>query len=220
MSNALPIALGAGAQSKTRSANEAPQVGKPQLVAVDTAVPIADPAMVRLASAARRTKDAIDETATWASTAQATTNGFSSVTQTIANIASTIEGIARQTRLLALNAAIEAARNGEAGLGFAVIAKEVKLLASQTAKATQEIASRIYEVRQQTSEIVDCMGMIIESIGEAGNRSNAVLELALERNKITANVADKIARPSDMAAPTPDELGGVPAADEATPPAN
>jgi methyl-accepting chemotaxis protein len=98
--------------------------------------------------------------------------------QTIAGIASTIEAIAHQTHLLALNAAIEAARTGEAGQGFAVIAKEVKVLASQTAEATKEIASRIYEVRRQTSEIVDCIEMMIETIDEAADRSSAVLTIA------------------------------------------
>ena len=60
--------------------------------------------------------------------------------ETIAGIASAIEGIAATIHLLALNAAIEAARSGDAGLGFAVIAKEVKLLASQT--ATELMKSR------------------------------------------------------------------------------
>jgi methyl-accepting chemotaxis protein len=103
--------------------------------------------------------------------------------QTIAGIASTIEAIAHQTHLLALNAAIEAARTGEAGHGFAVIAKEVKVLASQTAEATKEIASRIYEVRRQTSEIVDCIEMMIETIDEAADRSSAVLTIASSHAK-------------------------------------
>lgn len=136
-----------------------------------------------LVDAVRQTKAAIDEAATWAETTGATSNNFSSMAQTIAAIASTIEGIAHQTHLLALNAAIEAARSGEAGLGFAVIAKEVKVLASQTAEATQEIASRIYEVRRQTSEIVDCVEMLIDKIGEAADRSSTVLEMASDQNK-------------------------------------
>jgi len=129
--------------------------------------------------------DAIRQTkaANWARTTGTTSHGFSSMAQTIAGIASTIEAIAHQTHLLALNAAIEAARTGEAGQGFAVIAKEVKVLASQTAEATKEIASRIYEVRRQTSEIVDCIEMMIETIDEAADRSSAVLTIASSHAK-------------------------------------
>ena len=145
-----------------------------------------------LADAVRQTKSAIEEAANWARTTGATSNSFATMAETIAGIASAIEGIARKTHLLALNAAIEAARSGEAGLGFAVIAKEVKLLAGQTAKATHEIASRIYEVRQQTSEIVDCAEALIETIGEAANLSNTVLTMVADQNEIAATVAEKI----------------------------
>ena len=167
-----------------------------------------------LADAVQQTKAAIDEAATWAKTTGATSNDFSSVAQTIATIASTIERIAHQTRLLALNAAIEAARTGEAGLGFAVIAKEVKLLAAETAKATNEIGSRIYEVRRHTSEIVDCVGMLIEKIGEAADRSKAVFEMTLDQNNIATSVSETINRTIGMTALVSDELARAAVADE------
>lgn len=159
-----------------------------------------------LADAVQQTKAAIDEAATWAKTTGATSTDFSSMAQTIAGIASTIERIAHQTRLLALNAAIEAARTGEAGLGFAVIAKEVKLLAAETARATQEIASRIYEVRRQTSEIVDCVGMLTEKIAEAADRSKAILEMTLDQNNIAISVSENINRTIGMTTLLSDEL--------------
>jgi methyl-accepting chemotaxis protein len=145
-----------------------------------------------LADAVQQTKIAIDEAATWAKTAGATSRAFSSMAQTIAGIASTIESIARQTNLLALNAAIEAARSGEAGREFAVIAKEVKVLSRQTSEATQEIASRIFEVRRQTSEIVDCIDMMIETTDAAANRSIAALEMAADQNKLAVAFFEKI----------------------------
>lgn len=166
-----------------------------------------------LVEAIRQTKAAIDKAATWARTTGATSHGFSSMAQTIAGIASTIEAIAHQTHLLALNAAIEAARTGEAGHGFAVIAKEVKLLASQTAEATKEIASRIYEVRRQTSEIVDCIEMLIETIGEAADRSSAVLEIASGQTQPVVGASQKIKRTISAATPTADEPAGAVAAD-------
>jgi methyl-accepting chemotaxis protein len=180
--------------AKAKSATEALGQIKSELAAVEATARTLEGSTGTLADAVRQTKTAIDEAATWAKTTGATSHSFSVMAQTIAGIASAIEGIAHQTHLLALNAAIEAARSGDAGLGFAVIAKEVKLLASQTAKATHEIASRIYEVRRQTSEIVDCVEMLTETIGEAANRSSAVLDMASDQNRTAVSVTEQINR--------------------------
>jgi methyl-accepting chemotaxis protein len=77
-----------------------------------------------------------------------------------------INGIAGQTRLLALNATIEAARAGEAGKGFAVVANEVQTLASETAKATDEIAAQIAEIEHATREAVGAIDSISATIAE------------------------------------------------------
>jgi methyl-accepting chemotaxis protein len=154
-----------------------------------------------LADAAQRAKGAIDEAAAWAKTAGATSRDFSTMAQTIADIAAGIERIARQTNLLALNAAIEAARTGEAGREFAVIAREVKMLSRQTTEAAQKIASRIFEVRRQTSEIVDCIEMMMETTGTAANQSFAVLELAANQNKIAVVVSKELKEILAMGAP-------------------
>lgn len=135
-----------------------------------------------LVAAVEQTRAAIGEAASWAKRTETNSANFSSMAETITSIASTIERIAHQTRLLALNAAIEAARAGNAGSGFAVIAKEVKDLSTQTSKATQEIAQRIYEVRRQTSEIVDCVGMLTGKIDEATDRSQTILDVILYYN--------------------------------------
>lgn len=79
-------------------------------------------------------------------------------------ITNLIQGIAQQTNLLALNATIEAARAGAAGKGFAVVAAEVKALAQQTGKATEEIAQNIGAVRETCASVVSTNGQVIAAI--------------------------------------------------------
>ncbi|MCA9172830.1 MAG: hypothetical protein KDB23_34465, partial [Planctomycetales bacterium] len=78
----------------------------------------------------------------------------------IGRVIEVIQDIAEQTNLLALNATIEAARAGEAGKGFAVVASEVKELARQTASATDEIRERIESIQISTNEAVDSISLI------------------------------------------------------------
>ena len=196
------------ASPKPSAASDVLEQIKTELALVETTARTLEGASDGLADAVRQTKSAIDEAATWARTTGTTSHSFASMAETIAGIASAIEGIARKTHLLALNAAIEAARSGDAGLGFAVIAKEVKLLASQTAKATHEIASRIYEVRQQTSEIVDCAEALIETIGEAANLSSTILDMVSDQNRIATGVSESVSRALGAAARASDPVQG------------
>ena len=92
-------------------------------------------------------------------------------TQKIGSIVGTIDEIAAQTNLLALNAAIEAARAGEAGRGFAVVADEVRALASRTSASTQEISAMVSQVQKDASEATASMNESVEKINTVADRA-------------------------------------------------
>ena len=98
--------------------------------------------------------------------AAAKVNSLAEASAQIGEIVDSIEAIAKQTNLLALNATIEAARAGEAGKGFAVVAGEVKNLANQTAKATDDIRTRIERLRNEMATIVQSMEQGAKAVEE------------------------------------------------------
>lgn len=107
----------------------------------------------------------------------------------IGTVVDIIQSIAEQTNLLALNATIEAARAGEMGKGFAVVAGEVKSLASQTAKATEEIAGQISDMRGATQNAVDAIRQIRAVVGEIGNAVGSVAAAVEEQAAATSEIA-------------------------------
>jgi methyl-accepting chemotaxis protein len=122
----------------------------------------------------------------------------------IGNVVKLISEIAGQTNLLALNATIEAARAGEAGKGFAVVASEVKMLATQTAKATEEIGAQIAAMQAATQDSVSAIKEIGSTIGRiseiAKTTSAAVEEQSATTRDIAGNVENAIGSTSRVAA--------------------
>jgi methyl-accepting chemotaxis protein len=128
--------------------------------------------LIRAIEDVRSTVEAASSVAAVASTqstvAVELSEALSDHAHAIESILGLIRDIAGQTNLLALNATIEAARAGDAGRGFAVVAQEVKSLASQTARATDDIAAKIAAIQSATRQTVEANGAIRVTLGEVG----------------------------------------------------
>jgi methyl-accepting chemotaxis protein len=112
----------------------------------------------------------------------------------IGDVVRLISDVAGKTNLLALNATIEAARAGEAGKGFAVVAGEVKSLASQTARATHEIATQIVAIRAATDEAVSAVREVGLSIGQIEAVATAIAAAVEEQAVATQEISGSVQR--------------------------
>jgi methyl-accepting chemotaxis protein len=123
--------------------------------------------------------------------------GLSAAAQRIGTVVELIRSIADQTNLLALNATIEAARAGEAGRGFAVVASEVKMLATQTGKATQEIADQIGDVQRSTTTAVDSIRSIATRVGEIRDITTGIAFAVEQQDAATREISRNVAHAAD-----------------------
>ncbi|MFB2865578.1 methyl-accepting chemotaxis protein [Aeromonas sp. MdU4] len=162
----------------------------------------------------------IDEQAAGVKRVSGTISDLASLSQQISGLAGAIQSIAEQTNLLALNAAIEAARAGEQGRGFAVVADEVRSLATRTGSATTEINTIIDRIQSvslravnemdtelgRVGEAIEHAGMarqsvagIEQSCGDVGHRITQVEHLMSEERQLIREITEKVGEMSHLA---------------------
>lgn len=135
--------------------------------------------------------------------------GLSEAAQKIGEVVRLINDIAGQTNLLALNATIEAARAGEAGKGFAVVASEVKTLATQTAKATEEIANHVRSIQEATTGSVQAIGEITKTINRVSEISTAIASAVEEQGAATQEISRNVQQAAQGTQEVSLNIGGV-----------
>jgi methyl-accepting chemotaxis protein len=216
-------AAAAGLKDTARRMSAAAEETSKQSLSVATAARQSNASVQTVATAAEELSSSISEIARQVANAtqisdQSAANGrrtdetvrtLSIAVQRIGEVVKLIDDIAAQTNLLALNATIEAARAGEAGKGFVVVASEVKVLASQTAKATEDIRAQIGAIRTQTDLAVEAIRQICENVVEVHGISSAIAAAVQQQGAATQEIARSVNQAADGSNQVTESIGTV-----------
>jgi len=142
--------------------------------------------------------------------------GLAQAAEKIGEVVRLINDIAGQTNLLALNATIEAARAGEAGKGFAVVASEVKTLATQTAKATEEIAAQVRAIQEATASSAEAIGSITKTISRVSEISTTIASAVEEQGAATQEISRNVQQAAQGTQEVSSNIGAVTSAAQQT----
>ncbi len=183
-----------GARRETASAAQVSDRAAEHVAAVGAAAGQLEGAIGEISARAVESSKIAKDAVTQIREASTIVRTLSDASAEIDKVVSLIQAIAEQTNLLALNATIEAARAGEAGKGFAVVASEVKQLASQTSKATEEISGRIGAVVGATGKAAQAIDGVDRTISHIDEIASAIAAAVEEQGAATAQITDAVAR--------------------------
>ncbi|HXS05463.1 MAG TPA: methyl-accepting chemotaxis protein [Rhizomicrobium sp.] len=204
--------MSASAEESTKQAGAVAAASEESAANVQTVASAAEELSSSIAEIGRQVSHS-SQIATTAVTEAAKANemvqGLLNASQKIGEIVALINEIADQTNLLALNATIEAARAGEAGKGFAVVAAEVKNLATQTSKATEEIGAQITSVQGATQNAVNAIGSIGKTISEIDQISAAIAAAVEQQGAATQEIARNVEEAAKGTQEVSSNIGGV-----------
>jgi len=156
-----------------------------------------------------RVVSAVNEVNTVTTRLQGNMRALGEQAESIGSVMDVISDIADQTNLLALNAAIEAARAGEAGRGFAVVADEVRKLAEKTMSATKEVGDNIAAIQQSMQTNIEEMNLAASNVNDAtelANQSGEALRGIVDIANITSGVVTSIATAAEQQSAASDEI--------------
>jgi len=189
--------LATNAKSESDTAGYASNSASENVAAVAAATEQMTATVQEIASQTEATTRIVMETVEAAEATNRNVQTLSESAEHIGSVVNLIRDIAEQTNLLALNATIEAARAGEAGRGFAVVASEVKELAEQTSKATDEISGRITGIQTSVKDAAGAIGHIAEKVSEIKTLTSSVAGAIEEQRAANQEIARSARSASD-----------------------
>jgi len=194
---------------QARTVNEASDRASTSVQAVSSAAEELTASIREIGGQVGRTAEVVAEADRQAREAAAKMNRLSSASDKIGEVVTLIRDIAEKTNLLALNATIESARAGEVGKGFAVVASEVKSLATQTAQATNEIASQIEHIQSETQSTEGDIQAIVKTMADISELSSAIAASMDQQSSATDEISQSISGAAQSAREVSETIGRV-----------
>jgi len=175
--------------TQVNSASEATDQASQDVQTVSASIEQLNSAIQEVSNSVDKSSNLIYSAVDTANSANTKVKSLDEAMKEISQVTTIIQDIAEQTNLLALNATIEAARAGEAGKGFAVVASEVKNLASETSKATEKIANHIDHLQRGTKEVVSAITDVTGNIEQLDQASSNIAVAIEQKRAATENIA-------------------------------
>jgi len=197
------------ANGKVKGASDSANRTSDDVQAVAAAMEEMTASVAEISSQVQRSNAMVNESVSRTDKANEQAEALSQATQHVKDVIAIIANIASQTNLLALNATIESARAGEAGKGFAVVANEVKTLASQTNQSIESIEKVIAQMNGASENIIHSLGDIRDSVRKISDASNGIAAAVEEQSATTGEVSRNMQSASQSTQNVSGNLGEV-----------